>query len=249
MSQLKSEKLLLKSLWRNNGRIISATAVAHAMIVVDPFAALSWGESYQKLQFNMSHTSCMFSLASLAEKIESNLFGKLNRRQNFQCAGMFAYFCCCPELLCFMTLLLREELKGMFSCIWIIWFDWSVAWLRDSRTEPRRPRTFWTPTGRKRPWISDVLPETKLNIIDLWISQFDERARSRLWIIWNESAENKILKSQNPSIFSIWIHELSDRNRLKPIERIFVNWRILNKIGWTSESRISSENLNQIRCK
>ena len=54
------------------------------------------------------------SLASLAEKIESNLFGKLNRRQNFQCAGMFAYFCCCPELLCFMTLLLREELKGIF---------------------------------------------------------------------------------------------------------------------------------------
>ena len=62
----------------------------------------------------MSHTLCMFSLASLAEKIESNLFGKLNRRQNFQCAGMFAYFCCCPELLCFMTLLLREELKGTF---------------------------------------------------------------------------------------------------------------------------------------
>ena len=62
----------------------------------------------------MRHTLCMFSLASLAEKIESNLFGKLNRRQNFQCAGMFAYFCCCPELLCFMTLLLREELKGIF---------------------------------------------------------------------------------------------------------------------------------------
>ena len=61
----------------------------------------------------MSHTLCKFSLASLAEKIESNLFGKLNRRQNFQCAGMFAYFCCCPELLCFMTLLLREELKGI----------------------------------------------------------------------------------------------------------------------------------------
>ena len=64
--------------------------------------------------YSMSHTLCKFSLASLAEKIESNLFGKLNRRQNFQCAGMFAYFCCCPELLCFMTLLLREELKGIF---------------------------------------------------------------------------------------------------------------------------------------
>ena len=46
-----------------------------------------------------------------------------------------------------------------------------------------------------------VLPGKKLNITDHWISQFDERARSRLWIIWNESAENKILKSQNPSIF------------------------------------------------
>merc|ERR1712131_49385 len=57
----------------------------------------------------------VLSLASLAEKIESNLFGKLNRRQNFQCAGMFAYFCCCPELLCFMTLLLREELKDKYS--------------------------------------------------------------------------------------------------------------------------------------
>ena len=73
----------------------------------------------------MRHTLCMFSLASLAEKIESNLFGKLNRRQNFQCAGMFAYFCCCPELLCFMTLLLREELKGIFflhtdHMIWLV---------------------------------------------------------------------------------------------------------------------------------
>ena len=71
-----------------------------------------WVIQYES--YSMTHTFCKFSLASLAEKIESNLFGKLNRRQNFQCAGMFAYFCCCPELLCFMTLLLREELKGIF---------------------------------------------------------------------------------------------------------------------------------------
>lgn len=53
-----------------------------------------------------------FSMANLAESSESNVFGKENRRGNFTCAGLFAYFCCCPELLCFLSLLLREEIKG-----------------------------------------------------------------------------------------------------------------------------------------
>jgi len=51
-------------------------------------------------------------MSKTAEKSESNIFGKFNRSDNFKCAGIFAYFCCFPELLCFLTLLLREEIKG-----------------------------------------------------------------------------------------------------------------------------------------
>lgn len=54
-------------------------------------------------------------MADLAEQSESNIFGKVNRKSNFKCAGLFAYFCCCPELLCFLNLLLREEIKGKLS--------------------------------------------------------------------------------------------------------------------------------------
>ena len=54
-------------------------------------------------------------MADLAEQSESNIFGKVNRKSNFKCAGLFAYFCCCPELLCFLNLLLREEIKGEFE--------------------------------------------------------------------------------------------------------------------------------------
>ena len=91
-----------------------------------------------------------------------------------------------------------------------------MIWLVCSLTQGFMDREYFERgPGRNRPWISDGLPETKLNMIDLWISQFDERARSRLWIIWNESAENKILKSQNPSIFSIWD---SRTFRSKPFE-------------------------------
>ena len=67
---------------------------------------------------SMIGTCCYASICPLmvmsktAEKSESNIFGKFNRSENFKCAGIFAYFCCFPELLCFLTLLLREEIKG-----------------------------------------------------------------------------------------------------------------------------------------
>merc|ERR1712130_904380 len=57
----------------------------------------------------------LITLADLAEKSESNIMGKKNRRENVKCAGLFAYFCCWPELLCLITLLLREDYKDRFG--------------------------------------------------------------------------------------------------------------------------------------
>ena len=82
-----------------------------------PLGPITWSNSLCSCNGN-ARSCCracccpLLSLSELAEQIESNVFGKENRKQNFQCAGLFAYFCCCPELLCFLTLLLREEIKG-----------------------------------------------------------------------------------------------------------------------------------------
>lgn len=108
------DQIVTTQMGSNDDVIIREQPVSTAM-VHDREAMESWDKGLCQCGGKGSCRTCccpLLSLADFAEKSESNILGKTNRGENVRCAGLFAYFCCCPELLCFLTLLLREEYKG-----------------------------------------------------------------------------------------------------------------------------------------